>query len=201
MSEKTRKTTINRFNHDSDLKIEESVSIILANPDLPDPNFAKSSILLVEHYEEGAMGLIFNYPSHLTLGVFARNLDIDVHPSLENYPIFKGGPVDTSAIFIIHSNETLEEKKEICANLYISNSDESLKTLLSDGKKNFKIIMGYSAWGEKQLETEMAEGSWISAPIDLEHVFHTDPNLVWLKSINDMGLQPQQILFASSEIH
>jgi len=172
---------------------ESPPPFILASPDLADPNFARSVVLLLQHNEDGAMGLVINHPTELTLGTFARSKEIACHPELHSLTVYRGGPVQTEVGFMLHTNDQLKERKEIIPGLFLSGSEESLKILLEAGNTSMRLVMGYSGWGPKQLEDEMSQGSWISADATLKHLFETQSSQMWDTVLLDMGVHPDKL--------
>src|SRR5690349_18930856 len=82
-------------------------TFLIAMPQLADPNFARSVVLMLHHDANGAFGLVLNNPSKVNLGTFARAQGMDCHPSIENTPVLAGGPVDTIHGWLIHKNENV----------------------------------------------------------------------------------------------
>lgn len=170
---------------------------LIAVPQLGDPNFAKSVVLIVHHDEDGAMGLVINNPTEITLGRFADSQGIICHSSLSESPIFRGGPVESERGWILHTDESVEEKKQILPGLFLSAGSETLRTLLEKSQKNFRLILGYAGWDDGQLEKEMVEGAWITTVAESKYVFETDPASAWNLVLNDLGVDPMRLMMGT----
>ncbi|MBI3540898.1 MAG: YqgE/AlgH family protein [Deltaproteobacteria bacterium] len=166
---------------------------LIAVPQLGDPNFARSVVLMLHHNEEGALGLIVNSPTQMTLGTFARAEGFTCHPDLEMRPVFRGGPVDPERGWILHQDETVKERQEILPGFFVSGSRETLGGLLEKGA-HFRLLTGYAGWTEGQVEEEMKQGGWIAAKVSPKYVFETNPSETWDLILNDMGVDPTQLM-------
>ena len=175
--------------------IENSPVLLIAMPQLADPNFHRSVVLILNHSSDGAMGLILNTPlGEHTLGSFAETQESICHDNLARTVLYKGGPVDTQRGWLHHVNPIVEEKKEILPGLFLSGSMESLKTLLEDGKNPIKFCLGYAGWSPGQLEEEMKQGAWLDAKSSLAYILETDSELLWEKILRDMGIEPANLV-------
>jgi putative transcriptional regulator len=174
-------------------KKEYNPLFLIAMPQLMDPNFARSVVLLLHHSDEGAIGLIVNNPYSVNLGSFARQGGYICHPNLEKVPVYCGGPADYQRGWTIHSDETLEEKEVLMPGLFLSSSPESLIKLLEKGEKRFRLVLGYAGWGPGQLKRESVEGSWLMAPVNLQHILYTAPHDTWNAVLQDLGADPSRI--------
>lgn len=165
-------------------------------PQLNDPNFARSVVLMLHHDADGAMGLVVNNPSDLDLGTFSRSQNMTCHASLESLPVFRGGPVEPERGWILHSNTSVTERKEIVPGVFLSGSPDTLKNLLAGGLLPFRLILGYAGWDAGQLEGEMAAGAWLTAKADPKHILQTDPGGAWVGVLKDMGVDPSTLAVA-----
>jgi putative transcriptional regulator len=165
----------------------------IAVPQLGDPNFFHSVVLILQHNAEGALGLILNNPLELNLGDFARQQTWPCHQALETRPVFCGGPVDPERGWILHRNAAVAERQELLPGLYVSGTRETLMELLKSGEDNFRFFLGYAGWGSGQLEKEMKEGSWITATVEAKYVLDTDPAGTWNAVLKDMGVDPNRL--------
>lgn len=168
--------------------------LLIAVPQMGDPNFAKSVVLILQHDRKGAFGLVVNNPTNMTLGQFAESQEMECHDQIREMTVFRGGPVEPEGGWILHTDETVEERKEILPGLYMSGSSETLKALLESGRKPMRLILGYAGWGAGQLEQEMVEGAWITAAADPKYVFETEPSRTWNVILTDMGVDPNRLM-------
>lgn len=172
--------------------------ILLAVPQMADPNFARRVVLVVEFDpREGSMGLITNNPTSLTLGTFARSQNLECHPDLEKIPVFTGGPVSPDRGWILHTDAEIREKRELMPGLFLSGTVDSLKTLLEKGSKPIQLYLGYAGWTGGQLELEMAAGSWVSVPATNDNIFQLDPTTAWNAIFRQMGVDPMKVISVS----
>lgn len=147
---------------------------------LNDPSFFRSVILIVQHDENGAMGLIINKPQEGTLQTLISGI-----PSTDpiNMALFCGGPVDHEVVCVLHQmDEDSEEGLQILPNLRLGASEALLEQLMSPDSKTqsqFRIFCGYSGWSAGQLEAEIKRGDWYTTAADAETVFHEQPLELW----------------------
>ena len=158
---------------------------LIAMPGLEDAAFARSVIYVCEHSPRGALGLIINKPTDLTLpGLFER---IELHfgrADLRETPVFLGGPVQTERGFVLHdpmrgANEASDESGyastlRIPGGLDMTTSKDVLEALSSGvGPRRVLVTLGYSSWGEGQLEAELADNSWLTVAANTDLIFDT----------------------------
>lgn len=154
---------------------------LIALPSLRDPNFARTVTYLCEHTPEGAMGIVVNRPSALTLEDILASMEIEPGPETPDLPVFNGGPVQPERGFLLHSpadrwQSTLEVTDEIA----ITTSRDILQALAQgQGPDEVLIALGYAGWGPGQLERELQQDSWLVAPASLEIIFHTPVEERW----------------------
>lgn len=177
-----------------------NISYLIAMPQLRSPHFEKSLILLLEHDQEGAMGIILNKFAELTLSDFAKDQELECHPRHQKKPVYYGGPVSIDHGWILHNNKNLPDSQEISENLYLSGSLGALEPLLKDPESEFKLILGYSGWEAGQLEKELKMGSWLMSSFIKDFIFmdQSDDNDIWKKIINTLGINPHNLSDASS---
>lgn len=165
---------------------------LIAIPQLGDPNFLRSVVLMLHHDAEGALGLVVNHPMELTLGQFAREHDMACHSRAKDTPVLRGGPVEPTRGWILHEDDELEERQAVLPGLSVSGSLESLKALLAQGRA-MRLLLGYAGWGAGQLEQEMAQGSWLTVEADPKHVLVTPPSECWNAVLREMGVDPARL--------
>lgn len=163
--------------------------LLIAIPDLGDPNFSKTVVLLFQHSEEGASGVVLNRPSHASISsVWDEVAD---EPSDCEDLIGFGGPVE-GPLIALHSSLVLAENQVLPAEsqsdlaVYISMTRENLNNLVNQTGQLFKIYSGYSGWGPGQLEAEIEQGGWLTLRAKSEHVFNS-PDGLWHQVCDDVG--------------
>jgi putative transcriptional regulator len=157
---------------------------LVAAKSLRDPNFHKTVVLLLEHGDEGATGLIVNRPSSLKVS-HALSAHFEL-PELDDV-VFDGGPVEPMALLMLHNDEVFQgTETSPLPGLYIGGSVETFKEVLENcsggaDKPHFRIFLGYSGWGPGQLEGEIARGDWLLHPGCCDLLFRADPYEVYDK--------------------
>ncbi len=158
--------------------------LLLAEPFLADPNFARTVILVCEHEDDGgSFGLIVNKPTTITIEEATNQL-------VSDNKIFIGGPVEQNTLHFIHKFEGLSKAIPLKDGVYWGGDYSELLSLDLQGlsnPSNCRFFMGYSGWGKLQLKNEIEHNSWIVAGWDLNSIFDTDPDAVWPKILQQMG--------------
>ncbi|MEO1994614.1 MAG: YqgE/AlgH family protein [Planctomycetaceae bacterium] len=155
---------------------------LIACTKLQEPNFHKTVVLLVEHSDDGAMGLVVNRPS-----------SISAESSLSNHfgipfgddCIFFGGPVEPTALFIMHNRaDAAADDEPIVPGVFVGHSAEVFESVVGSAAAGnselaFRIYFGCAGWSPGQLEGEIARGDWWVAPACSNLAFHDDPYNIW----------------------
>ena len=170
---------------------------LIAMPALTDPYFKKSVVYLCEHDEQGAMGFIINFPVELTLQELLKNIETIKHqpePPLLN-PVFLGGPLDMEHGFVLHSPaKDNEQSTRLNESLLMSNSNSLIASLGTENEPdNYIVALGYSSWDAGQLEEEMNSNHWLTVDCKNEIIFDIPPELRWEKSLEILGVTPDQL--------
>lgn len=155
---------------------------LVAGPNLRDPNFFKTVVLILEHAAEGAMGLVVNRPSSLSVGnALAGHLDL---PDADEM-VYVGGPVEPADLFLLHTDEQSADQfgggVAIVPGVYVTNSAEEFEAVLTkDGSMaTCKVFSGYAGWGDGQLEGELSRGDWLIAHADTKTIFRDPVYELW----------------------
>lgn len=158
--------------------------LLLASPTLRDPNFARSVILVGAHTDEGAMGVVLNRPSAVTVceAVPALERVLDDHE-----PVFVGGPVQPNSIVLL-----AEFLDPVPAGLIVLGrigfpSPQADIDELTDAIARRRIFAGYAGWSEGQLDAELDDGDWITLPAVPEDIFTDDPQSLWRSVLERRG--------------
>ena len=146
--------------------------LLLASPQLADPNFVRTVLLLVEHNEGGAWGLVLNRPTGITVQELWKQVG---ESSCESQnPVHIGGPVG-APVMAIHTDGNLSEM-EVLQGVHLAAQKKNLDALVrQDG--HFKIFTGNAGWGPGQLEGEIAQGAWKTLPASAEDIFDVGDDL------------------------
>jgi putative transcriptional regulator len=162
-------------------------------PQLVDPNFNRTVVLLCTHSEDGALGLVVNRPL-VTTGRVIVNLDPPVSTDRE-LQLWVGGPVEPQRSWILVGQETDENDealgRRITENLYLSTSPDLLRRLLEPSPPSLtRLFVGYSGWGPGQLEAELEASAWLMSDVDRDLIFKTPPDKMWEAAIRRLGADP-----------
>jgi putative transcriptional regulator len=179
---------------------------LIAMPGLADETFAKSVVYLCEHSERGALGLMINKPTDIKLQNLFDKVELPLgRADLKDIPVFHGGPVQTERGFVLH--EALlntpapvegEDPPEpvyastmmIPGGLEMTTSRDVLEALSTGaGPARVLVSLGYSAWAQGQLESEIGENSWLIAHADPAVIFETPVEQRYDKALALLGLQ------------
>jgi len=167
---------------------------LVAVPQLEDPNFARTVVLMLEHNDDGALGLVVNRPSTLTLGEVASSQELPIHPGATAQPVFVGGPVQPERGFVLHRRDDVPQSVALAPGLYVSGSTEALTQLLGESVDGWRLCLGFAGWDAGQLERELREGTWLVAPATAERVLSTPPDETWRGVLSDLGVDPAHLV-------
>ena len=174
---------------------------LIAMPGLEDETFAKSVVYLCEHSERGALGLVINKPSDINLQSLLQKVDLDLRrQDLTDTPVFQGGPVQTERGFVLHDAMQADSEKpedsgysstlSIPGGLEMTTSKDVLEALSTGaGPRRVLVTLGYASWGEGQLESELAENTWLTVGADPSVIFDTPIGQRWDRALGLLGLQ------------
>lgn len=163
----------------------EKGRILIAEPFLQGPYFARSLILLTEYSEEGAVGFVLNkatdvYPDEVIDDLFNFNGEL-----------FIGGPVSSNSLHFLHTlGDQIPGAMKITNTIYWGGDFEQIKKLINEGKadnKSVRFFAGYSGWTAGQLESEIAEDSWIVTNLNDHQIMTGDVESIWKESLKGVG--------------
>lgn len=169
-------------------------SLLLSMPQLTDPNFNRSVVLLCKHSEEGAFGVIVNRPL-VTSGRVVVQLDPPVATDRE-LQVWIGGPVEPQRSWILAGDtpDDGEPVMQIADGLFLSTSPDLLRRLLEpDPPPRARLMVGYAGWGAGQLEAELEASAWLMSDIDTDLIFNTPPERMWEAAIRRLGADPANL--------
>lgn len=160
-------------------------TLLISDPFLKDPNFLRSVVLICEHQFEGSLGFVLNKKHNQTLGeLINEEVELDI-------PIFYGGPVQTNTLHFLHQRpELIEGGYPITDEIYWGGDFEQAINLIKEKKlseKDIRFYIGYSGWGEGQLEFELQEKSWITSKAKRSLIFHKFSEMIWKDALKDLG--------------
>lgn len=164
--------------------------MLASAPDMLDPNFMHTVVLICQHSEEGAFGLVVNRVTDFT----AENLLPEGSVlAAAGLGVYAGGPVGLDTLQFLHRvPEEIPGGIEVFGGLYLGGEigeidkfDAAFRT--KPLEQDVRLFLGYSGWGEGQLEEELASGSWLPAPPQIEAVFASDQQTALRRVVRSLG--------------
>jgi putative transcriptional regulator len=157
--------------------------LLVASPLLLDPNFLHTLVLLVEHDDQGAMGVVLNRPLPLTLARICEESHL-TYGGNDEATAWRGGPVDPQrGIILVRGGLPASEDTVLDFTDFVSFRKDLLESLLLDPTAAFRLYLGYSGWGPGQLDAEMEQGAWATMPLSGEWLFHDESKGLWQRAI------------------
>ena len=166
---------------------------LLAMPNMADPNFSGAVVLIAEHNDRGALGLVVNKPTTMTLAALLQRIDL-AHgdDSQARTPVFYGGPVQTDRGFVLHQpqgewNSTVPISPEIA----LTTSKDVLEAVAEgSGPPRLLVTLGYAGWGPGQLEAEIGQNAWLTVQADPALLFDTPAEERFIQAYQMLGIDP-----------
>jgi putative transcriptional regulator len=175
---------------------------LIAMPRLEDETFAGSVIYMCEHGPRGAMGLIINKPADISMRLLFDKVDLRLRrEDLVQNPVGQGGPVQTERGFVLHDPLRMDKPEEDGGSIYASTlivpgglemttSRDVLEALSSGaGPRRVLVTLGYSSWGEGQLESELSENTWLTVPASADVIFEVPMAERYDRALDLLGLK------------
>ena len=181
---------------------------LIAMPGLEDETFARSVIYMCEHSARGAMGLIINKPSDISMRLLFDKVELPLRrEDLMQNPVGHGGPVQTERGFVLHDplrgplQDPLTDKPEpegsayastltVPGGLEMTTSRDVLEALSSGaGPRRVLVTLGYASWGEGQLESELGENTWLTVPASADVIFDVPMAERYDRALDLLGLK------------
>ena len=162
---------------------------LVAERDLHDPNFSETVVLLAEYGDDGAMGVIVNWPTAAPAAELIPQID-GIAERADT--IFVGGPVSRQVmLMLVRSEHELPQAERVFADIHLSTSRDLLQRVVSRELQvgDFRLYSGYAGWSPGQLERELAAGGWRVLPAEAELVFAADPDRVWSELMRRRDVQ------------
>lgn len=169
-----------------------SGQFLLAMPGVVSGSLANTVIYVCEHTDQGALGLVVNRPTDLTVGNLLQRIDLDLSLEIgpvQDTPVFFGGPVQTDRGFVLHGacgkyNSSIE-----LGDLALTTSRDVLQEVAQGkGPSQMLITLGYAGWGAGQLESEMAQNAWLNVTASREILFDVPPEQRFEAALGVLGI-------------
>jgi putative transcriptional regulator len=157
---------------------------LIAGPALLDPNFWRTVVLMIEHTEDGALGLVLNRPSETSVGEAVPQLEelVDLDDQL-----FIGGPVQPSAVIVLAEFEDATDAALLAFDdIGVLGTGSSVEEL-GAGLRGGRAFVGHAGWGPGQLDAELERGDWILEPARREYAFTAAPRDLWTEVLTRKG--------------
>ena len=175
---------------------------LIAMPGLQDEVFTRSVVYVCEHSERGALGLVINKPSDISMQRLFEKVELPLHRAdLCETPVFQGGPVQTERGFVLHEpsfpgadhvgDPVYASTMVIPGGLEMTTSKDVLEALSTGaGPRKVLVTLGYASWGQGQLESELAENSWLTVAADHQVIFDTPVAQRYDRALLLLGIEP-----------
>jgi len=168
-------------------------TLLLSMPQLQDPNFARTVVLLCDFVPEGAFGLVLNRPTEMPASSMVK-----LDPPLTEgnaLPLCIGGPVEPERGWILVAEEPDEsEYRTIREGIYLSASPRLLRRVLAARPApRARVLAGYAGWGPGQLDAELAQSAWLMGEVDTDLVFDVEHSVMWETAIRRLGADPSAL--------
>ncbi len=174
---------------------------LIAMPAMADTNFERSVVYVCDHSERGALGLVINRPTDLTLGkLFDRvDLKLEIAPRKDD-PVYFGGPVQTERGFVLHAAGPTHSPTLYSSTLAISEeisltTSKDVLEAIAEGQGPDKVLvtLGYAGWGAGQLESEIAQNAWLTVSAAPQIIFDTPADEKYSAALRLLGVDSSQL--------
>ncbi|MEZ4334636.1 MAG: YqgE/AlgH family protein [Myxococcota bacterium] len=185
-------------------KSELCSSLLVAMPQLADPNFRRAVVLIVHHDAESTFGLVLNREVDLSVRELCESLDFRWRGRAAA-EVGWGGPVETNTGWLLFQDDVDTEIEgeavsRLEGELCFAGSMDVLRQLAARPPQDLRIFLGYAGWGRGQLEAELAQGAWVVAPMSPEVVFDVPTEQMWEHVLRQMQIDPAR-LFSTAGVH
>jgi putative transcriptional regulator len=167
-------------------------------PQLADPNFRRTVILLVHHDETSSFGLVLNREVDLSVRELCESLEFPWNGAT-SAEVAWGGPVESNTGWLLFQDDLdteieHEQISRIEGELCFAGSMDVLQQLAARPPRDLRIFLGYAGWGEGQLELELAQGAWVVAPLSPDVVFDVPVEDMWEHVLRAMNIDPATLI-------
>ena len=180
-------------------EITVAPGLLIAMPQLADPNFKNGVVLMVRHQAEGSFGLIVNRPFERSMSDVLESLDRRWNGD-PGASAWWGGPVEQGTGWILHEPVEAYESEssaEVAPGIHLSWGPDDLERMADRPPKRMRLLLGYSGWGPEQLEGELCEGAWVNSEVSADLLFETPPESLWDTALRGIGIDPASLVPAA----
>ncbi|NQZ96029.1 MAG: YqgE/AlgH family protein [Myxococcales bacterium] len=170
---------------------------LVAMPQLLDPNFERTVVLLIHHDDEGTFGVVLNRSTELNASSLCASLEIDWrgHP---DESIDWGGPVQPQTGWMLFGEDSrfagTDDVKPVAEGVRFAGSLDVLRQIAKEPAQDVRLLLGYAGWGPGQLEVELTEGAWLTAPVTRNVVFDVEQQQMWDHVVRSLGVDPSTLV-------
>lgn len=168
-------------------------ALLLSMPQLMDPNFHRTVVLLCEHTPEGAFGLVINRPTDTNA---SEAVQLSPPPERDGgLSLWTGGPVEPQRGWILMGDAPDDEADSIVVapGIFLSTSPLLLRQLIEIAPPRTRVLTGYAGWGPGQLDAELSTSAWLIADVDRQIIFDTPASEMWEAAIRSLGADPGKL--------
>lgn len=169
---------------------------LIAMPQIVDPFFRRSVVLIIEHHEGGTVGFIVNRETEVAVPPLVHELGAEWGGN-QDAKAFFGGPVSTHVGSIVFAPERGFESEPTVVTaapgVMLSQDIEFLRSVAGAPPQDLRLFVGFAGWSPGQLEAEIERNDWIVAPFDARFVFSPDPESVWEGALESIGVRPESL--------
>lgn len=159
--------------------------VLAAAPQLRDANFARTVVLVLQHGEQGALGVVLNRPLSETVQELWSK--ISEKPCPVSMPVHFGGPVPGPLMAIHASRQAGETKAQTAAGVFIAADREHIEKLLARSDASLRVFVGHAGWAPGQLEHELARGDWLVVRAQPDYIFFSGDADPWREIVRSVG--------------
>lgn len=164
---------------------------LIAMPSMDDPNFKGTVTYLCEHSEKGALGVVVNRQSDITMADLFEQIEIKIeHQPFAARKVFFGGPVSVEHGFVLHRPHGVWNSSIVVGEELMLTTSKDILEAVAEGKgpADWLLTLGYAGWGAGQLENEIAQNSWLTVPASADLLFETPPEALFDIAMQRLGI-------------
>lgn len=174
--------------------VDFSRQLLVAMPGMVGGSLADTVIYICEHNAQGALGVVINRPTDLTVGELLKRIDLELSLEIglrQKSPVFFGGPVQTDRGFVLHSPGGEYSSSIDLGELALTTSRDVLQEVAAgSGPDHLLVTLGYAGWSAGQLEDEMAQGAWLHVDANQAILFDTPASERYHAALAQLGIDP-----------
>jgi putative transcriptional regulator len=166
--------------------------LLVADRKMGDPRFQKTVIYMIEHGEDGALGLVVNRPAgELPIAELLRNMGLEPKDATGQIQVYAGGPVEPGRGFILHSTDMMPAgSHQVSADIAVTVEADVLRAIgRGEGPKHSLFVLGYAGWAAGQLEAELSQEGWFVIPARPDLIFTDTPERTWQRALDLRGIE------------